>query len=59
MTDDFQVDISNSLVIDTEFETTNIKLWDNFANDIEFRKKLITNGYNLAEKFILMIQQKP
>tara|TARA_A100001015_G_scaffold286639_1_gene355568 strand:+ start:1719 stop:2603 length:885 start_codon:yes stop_codon:yes gene_type:complete len=57
MTDDFQIDISNNLVIDTEFETTNIKLWDSFANDIEFRKKLITNGYKLADEFKEKIQQ--
>jgi predicted acylesterase/phospholipase RssA len=57
MTDDFQTDISNNLVINAEFETTNIELWDNFANNIEFRKNLITNGYKLADEFIEKIQQ--
>ena len=55
--DDFQIDISNNLVIDTEFETTNIELWDSFANDIEFRKNLITNGYKVADEFKEKIQR--
>ena len=57
MTDDFQIDISNNLVIDAEFETTNIELWDSFANDIEFRKNLITNGYKVADEFKEKIQR--
>tara|TARA_B100000424_G_C22943190_1_gene501781 strand:- start:3029 stop:3913 length:885 start_codon:yes stop_codon:yes gene_type:complete len=57
MTDDYQQDISNSLVINTEFETTNMELWEKFANDIEFRKQLIRNGYELADKFKVKIQQ--
>lgn len=57
MTDDFQTDISNNLVINTEFDATNIELWDSFANDIEFRKKLVTNGYKSADEFKEKIQQ--
>ena len=57
MTDDYQQDISNNLVINTEFETTNMELWEKFANDIEFRKDLISNGYKLADEFKEKIQQ--
>ena len=59
MTDDHQIDISNNLVINSEFETGDIELWDNFANNKEFREKLINEGYDLANEFKQKIQQTP
>ena len=52
MTDDTQEKIPFSLFIKTAFETTNVKLWENFANNIEFREEQISMGYNLADEFL-------
>ena len=41
-----------SLFIKTAFETTDVKLWENFANNIEFREEQISMGYNLADEFL-------
>ena len=52
MTDDTQEKIPFSLFIKTAFETTDVKLWENFANNIEFREEQISMGYNLADEFL-------
>ena len=52
MTDDNQKDIKNNLLINATYHTGDILLWEKFANDIEFRGKLIKLGEDNAVEFL-------
>jgi len=55
-TDNKQQKIKHNFNFNTDYETSNFILWNKFANDIEFRKKMIKEGYEQTGEMLKQLE---
>ena len=56
MTDDKQQKIKHNFKFNTEYEASNFILWNEFANDVDFRKKMIKEGYEQTGEMLKYLE---